>query len=138
MHSCADVIHFEAYMHSVGKCCAGDYSAGDVLGGTYTVVETLGRGSSGVTYKAHFLDAGSKSCIHGHRCLHLSTCSTTLIVAHTCCLELVHPMCFSLACMHRFVVSCCTLHQQVRCTVPRRLSDIPWGVFNLALLLMVS
>lgn len=33
---------------------AGDYKAGDVLGGKYTVVETLGRGSSGVTYKVHF------------------------------------------------------------------------------------
>ncbi|DBA82766.1 hypothetical protein WJX77_011526 [Trebouxia sp. C0004] len=30
----------------------GDFNAGDVLGGAYTVVETLGRGSSGVTYKA--------------------------------------------------------------------------------------
>lgn len=30
----------------------GDYQPGDVLGGTYSVVETLGRGSSGVTYKA--------------------------------------------------------------------------------------
>lgn len=30
----------------------GDYKAGDVLGTEYTVVETLGRGSSGVTYKA--------------------------------------------------------------------------------------
>ncbi|KAA6420968.1 MAG: serine threonine kinase [Trebouxia sp. A1-2] len=30
----------------------GDFKAGDTLGGTYTVVETLGRGSSGVTYKA--------------------------------------------------------------------------------------
>ena len=29
----------------------GDYQVGDVLGGEYTVVETLGRGSSGVTYK---------------------------------------------------------------------------------------
>ncbi len=30
---------------------AGDFKAGDILGGAYTVVETLGRGSSGVTYK---------------------------------------------------------------------------------------
>ncbi|KAL0052888.1 hypothetical protein WJX82_009212 [Trebouxia sp. C0006] len=30
----------------------GDFKAGDILGSAYTVVETLGRGSSGVTYKA--------------------------------------------------------------------------------------
>lgn len=33
------------------ECYVGDFKAGDTLGGTYTVVETLGRGSSGVTYK---------------------------------------------------------------------------------------
>ena len=33
---------------------AGDYKPGDILGGKYTVVETLGRGSSGVTYKVLF------------------------------------------------------------------------------------
>ncbi len=31
--------------------CAGDYRAGDVLGGKYTVLEVMGRGSNGVTYK---------------------------------------------------------------------------------------
>ena len=35
----------------------GDYQPGDVLGAQYTVVETLGRGSSGVTYKAGQLTA---------------------------------------------------------------------------------
>ena len=30
---------------------AGDYKPGDVLGSKYTIIETLGRGSSGVTYK---------------------------------------------------------------------------------------
>ena len=33
---------------------AGNYKPGDVLGGKYTVLETLGRGSSGVTYKVLF------------------------------------------------------------------------------------
>ncbi|EIE21372.1 kinase-like protein [Coccomyxa subellipsoidea C-169] len=31
---------------------SGDYRAGDVLGGKYTVLEVMGRGSNGVTYKA--------------------------------------------------------------------------------------
>lgn len=30
---------------------AGDYSAGDLLGGKYRVQEVIGRGSSGVTYR---------------------------------------------------------------------------------------
>ncbi len=30
---------------------SGDYRAGDVLGGKYTVLEVMGRGSNGVTYK---------------------------------------------------------------------------------------
>ena len=29
----------------------GDYSPGDVLGEKYTIIETIGRGSNGVTYK---------------------------------------------------------------------------------------
>lgn len=45
-------------LHRVSTMCcmgiAGDYKPGDVLGGRYTVVETLGRGSSGITYKVLF------------------------------------------------------------------------------------
>ena len=29
----------------------GDYSPGDVLGEKYTIIEIIGRGSNGVTYK---------------------------------------------------------------------------------------
>ena len=49
----ADLTAVWAYIeHAI---TAGDYKAGDVLGGKYTVAETLGRGSSGVTYKVIFL-----------------------------------------------------------------------------------
>ena len=42
------------YVHKHRMSIAGDYKPGDILGGKYTVVETLGRGSSGVTYKVLF------------------------------------------------------------------------------------
>ena len=37
-----------------GEACptAGDYRPGDVVGGKYEVVDIMGRGSNGVTYKA--------------------------------------------------------------------------------------
>jgi hypothetical protein len=33
-------------------CLVGDYKPGDVLGGKYKVVDVMGRGSNGITYKA--------------------------------------------------------------------------------------
>ena len=56
---------------------AGDYQAGDVLGGKYTVVETLGRGSRGVPYKVSLSYSAAESidvvhlgiaqvCMHAH------------------------------------------------------------------------
>ena len=43
---------------------AGDFQPGDVLGGQYTVVETLGRGSNGVTYKVNGLHPYSQGTGH--------------------------------------------------------------------------
>ena len=44
-------IHTVCGLQQGNVSIAGDYKSGDVLGGKFTVVETLGRGSSGVTYK---------------------------------------------------------------------------------------
>ena len=54
-------------MHSFaqgGLASAGDYSPGDVLGQKYTVVEVIGRGSNGVTYRVSVaFGAWSADCV---------------------------------------------------------------------------
>ena len=50
-----------------------DYKPGQVLGGKYTVVETVGRGKAGVTYKVSdccfpWCQCIYQCCFHGHVC----------------------------------------------------------------------